>query len=166
MRGCGETIEGTVRESCRQPNSRDGFIQVELSAEPVPYHIITTFDECPDEGECHALALSSCRVACLSLDVVRGQIASSTLRKALTAPCLRRLETFSYLMRTRMERDEELRMMLKYLPSIPHSVTGMLVGPTTFEVAVHLTVGRTTFWTNLKLVYIGCRWMCSVADLG
>lgn len=150
----------------RAPRSRDGFIHVELSERPVPYHIITTFRDAPDEGECHALALSSCRVACLTLDVARGQIAASTLRKAMTSPCLKRLETFTHLLGMQMDRNNELKMMLKYLPSIPHSITGMLVGPTAFEGAVHLSVGRVSFWTNLRFVYMGSRWMCAVADVG
>ncbi|MBT1171912.1 hypothetical protein JS528_00760 [Bifidobacterium sp. MA2] len=144
----------------------EGVVHVELGAEPVPYRIIATADDVMEEREFHALAVSTCRVACLAADVIRGKLASSALKRAVTAPCLKRLETLAYLIDNQMRRNIELRARMRYLPVIPHDVSGMLVSETSMEMVVKLSIGGTVYWSTIRLKRIGCRWMCVVVDMG
>lgn len=42
----------------------------------------------------------------------------------------------------------------------------MITGKDTLEMAVFMTIGQENLRVNLKLKYIGSRWMCTYADLG
>lgn len=149
--------------------SDDGFISVEMAQRPVPYHIARCFpkgagDERIPQGQ--ALALSTCRMACMTADFVRGRLPGSMLQRAFAAACLKRLQTMAYLIDNHMATHPELRARLCLLPVIPHWIDGMLISPSAFEVTVHMTIGPEHYWVNLKLRLIGCRWMCTVADIG
>ena len=43
---------------------------------------------------------------------------------------------------------------------------GMITGKDTLEMAVFMTIGQENLRVNLKLKYIGSRWMCIYADFG
>ena len=45
-------------------------------------------------------------------------------------------------------------------------IDGMITGKDTLEMAVFMTIGQENLRVNLKLKYIGSRWMCIYADLG
>lgn len=51
----------------------DGSIRIELSNRPVPFHISRCYPGTLSEAECRKFSLASCRLACMSLDVVRGR---------------------------------------------------------------------------------------------
>ena len=42
----------------------------------------------------------------------------------------------------------------------------MIIGKDTLEMAVFMTIGQENLRVNLKLKFIGSRWMCIYADLG
>lgn len=144
----------------------EGVIHVGFGGGPVPYRIVSATDDVMEARECHALAVSTCRIACLTADVVRGKLSSNALKRAVTAPCIKRIETLAYLVDSRMRRDIELRARMRYLPVVPHDVSGMLVSETRLETAVKLSVGGTVFWASIALKRIGCRWMFVVIDMG
>lgn len=145
---------------------REGEIYVESSPEPVPYRIVCVAAGMVEDAGIHAMAVSSCRMACLAADVMRGSLSPAALRRAMEPACLRRLETMAYLMDASMAADEGLRVRMRYLPVAPLSVSGMLVGPEAAEMAVHLMVAGQSYWSNLRFERRGSRWICSVADMG
>ena len=155
-----------VSHARRELPSNDGFIVIELSERPVKYHISQTFLSGLTDAECHKLALSSCRMACYTADVLRGKISFEQLRRAMTVPCMDRLQTLTFLLETHMMTHPEIKAKFCYLPAVPHWITGMLVSDKVLEMAVQLTIGKEAYLVNLKLEYIGSRWMCTLADLG
>ncbi|MBT1161607.1 MULTISPECIES: hypothetical protein [Bifidobacterium] len=144
----------------------DGFLHIELSRKPVPYHFARCFEGEIDSRTCQALALSSCRISCMVTDVVRGRIASHKLQRTVAGPCLRKLDTMSAIL-TRESRERAfLGHPMGILPVIPQSIRGMLISPSRVETMAHLTIGRTHHWVNLVLQQNGSRWMCVLADVG
>lgn len=146
----------------------DGYIMVELAQRPVPYHIARCFRETGDDHipQCQALALSTCRMACMMADFIRGRLPVSMLQRAFAASCLKKLQTMAYLIDNHLASHPEMKAGFCVLPVIPHWIDGMLISPTVFEVTVHMTIGPKHYWANLKLRMVGCRWMCTVADIG
>lgn len=146
--------------------SYDGFITVELSERPVRYHIQTLF-ACGMSGqECHTMALAACRIACNCADAIRGKLSVARLQRALTAPCLERLQTMQYLLDIHMATHPEIKAKFCYLPTVPNLINGMIISDTIMELAVLMTIGQENLRVNLKFKYIGSRWMCVFADLG
>ncbi|KFI97389.1 Rv3235 family protein [Bifidobacterium stellenboschense] len=150
----------------RTPPVYEGVIHVELSAEPVPYRIVAVIDDAMTDGQMHAMAVSGCRVACLAADVMRGSLSPAILRRAVEPSCVGKLETMAYMMDGRMRVDDAYRARMRYLPVVPFSVDGMLVSAVALELAVHLSVGGESYWSNLRFEVRGSRWMCTVADIG
>ena len=146
--------------------SDDGYINIELSKEPVPYHIVRCYGSEITAEESHTLAVSSCWLACMCADVIRGRQTPSKLRRHLSANCLDRLETLAHLLNNHMQSHRELRERLCYLPVVPHKIMGTYVSPVTLELTAHLTIGRGHYWANLVLKRAGGRWLCTIADVG
>lgn len=146
--------------------SYDGFIVVELSDRPVRYHIQPTFIGGLNAKECHSMAMAACRIACTSADAIRGKLSVAHLNRAMTKPCLERLQTMQYLLGTHMVAHPELKAKFCYLPTVPTLIDGMITGKDTLEMAVFMTIGQENLRVNLKLKFIGSRWMCIYADLG
>lgn len=144
----------------------EGSIYVELGADAVPYRIVATEDGVMGERECHALAVSACRIACLTADVIRGKLAPSALKRAVTAPCLKRIETLAFLVDSQLRKNLELRARMRCLPVVPHDVSGTLVNETSVEMVIKISVGGTVYWSTVTFRRIGCRWMCVVVDMG
>lgn len=150
----------------RIPPVYEGVIHVELAPEPVPYRIVAVVDDAMTDEQMHAMAVSGCRVACLATDVIRGSLSPSFLRRAVDPPCVGKLERMAYLMDSTMRADDVYRTRMRYLPVVPFSLDGMLVGPTALELAVHLSVGGESYWSNLRFEVRGSRWLCTVVDIG
>lgn len=150
--------------------SEDGFLHLEYSGRPVPYHIARCFDGRVDSHTCRTLALSACRVSCMSMDIVRGRLPSSKLHRTVTGQCLRRLDTMRVLLGretdSRLKRDRLPFHPLGILPVVPQSLTGMLVSPTRIELTTHLTIGSDHHSVNVILRQQGCRWICVMVDVG
>ena len=60
----------------------------------------------------------------------------------------------------------ELKAKLRYLPVVPRMMSGMFINPTTFEISTHLTIGVQNYWSNIVLRQMGCRWLCTMTDIG
>ncbi|WEV63305.1 Rv3235 family protein [Bifidobacterium sp. ESL0732] len=144
----------------------DGSIRIELSNRPVPYHISRCYPGALSEAECQKFSLACCRLACMSLDVVRGRTPPQSLQRTLSGPCIQRLETLSYLLENHLRTHQELKAKLCYLPAVPMLVYTTLVSPNTIEVVVSLAVGKSTYWVTLVFRRSGSRWICTTADLG
>ena len=140
----------------------DGFLFIELSTQPIPYHIAYCYAGVVDQELCHMLARQSCRIACMAKDVTRGRLPRSKLRRFVTPQCSARLLTMSDL----IGRDADQAGGQLGLPVIPQMVSGMMITPERIESAVHLTVGADHHWVNLSMRYIGSRWLCDMADVG
>lgn len=151
---------------CQPLPSHDGFIVVELSDRPVRYHIQPTFFGGLDAQECHTMAMAACRIACKAADVIRGKLSVDRLKRAMTKPCLDRLQTMQYLLDVHMISHPELKAKFCYLPTVPTLIDGMIISAETLEMAVLMTIGQENLRVNLKLRRIGSRWMCNFADLG
>ncbi|NEG89625.1 hypothetical protein [Bifidobacterium aerophilum] len=152
---------------CKTPiPAEEGFLHVELSKKPVPYHIARCFEGEIDSRTCLALALSACRISCMSTDVVRRRLPLSSLQRTATGQCLRRLDTMSIILEEQRRMYPELGHPMGTLPVIPQSINGMLVSPTRIETTAHLTIGFDHHWVNVILQRTGCRWMCVLADVG
>ena len=150
----------------RQPNSYDGFVDVELAHQPIPYHISSAFAGLVEQRDFHALAMCSCRVACLAADVIRGKLAAKILRRAVNSSVLTRLERLAHLMDARMSRDSSFKALFRYPPVVPHWLSGMLVSPTCLEICIQISIGRQHLWSTLRLEQVGNRWVCTYADMG
>lgn len=146
--------------------SYDGYVHAELSNQPISYHISRCYPGVLSEVECQRFALASCRIACMSMDVIRGRIPPRKLQRVLNASCLRRLETMAYLLENHLRTHRELKARLAYLPAMPTLVYGTLVSPDTTETVVNLMIGKDSYWVNLVLKRTGSRWVCTTADLG
>lgn len=138
---------------------------VELSAQPVRYHIACVFDSVPDK-QCHSLAMSCCRIACHTTDVIRGRLSADKLHRAVSTDCLKRLETMACLLDAHFMSHPKDKARLHYLPAVPHWMVGMLVSPTCLEMTVQLSIGPEPFLVNLRLEQIGSAWKCTLADMG
>ncbi|WP_240542367.1 hypothetical protein [Bifidobacterium felsineum] len=146
--------------------SFDGFITVELSDRPVRYHIQPLFPSGLNAQECHSMAMAACRIACNCADAIRGKLSVDRLQRALTAPCLERLQTMQYLLDIHMVTHPDIKAKFCYLPTVPNLIDGMITNDKTMEMTVLMTIGRENLRVNLKMRYIGSRWMCVFADLG
>ena len=113
--------------------SYDGFIVVELSDRPVRYHIQPTFIGGLNAKECHSMAMAACRIACTSADAIRGKLSVAHLNRAMTKPCLERLQTMQYLLGTHMVTHPELKAKFCYLPTVPTLIDGMIIGRTRWK---------------------------------
>ena len=153
-------------EACHPVPAHDGAIAMELGASPVPYHINATAEGLLDEREYHALAVSSCRLACLAADVARGRVVPAALRRAVAAPCLRKLERLAFLLKARPMGDEAADAAFRRMPVVPDAVHGMVVSERAFESCVGLAIGAERYLVNLRLEVVGSRWVCVVADIG
>lgn len=102
----------------------------------------------------------------MSADIMRGQLHAGKLRRAVTGPCLKKLETMAYLLDNHMQSNPELKAKLRYLPVVPRMMSGMFINPTTFEISTHLTIGVQNYWSNIVLRQMGCRWLCTMTDIG
>ena len=85
--------------------SLDGYVIVESSDVPVPYHITSCGAGSINAAQGHSLAVSSARIACMSADIMRGQLHAGKLRRAVTGPCLKKLETMAYLLDNHMQSN-------------------------------------------------------------
>lgn len=150
----------------RQPPFFDGSIVVELSDRPVQYHFSLTYVGGLGAQQCHTLAMAACRMACRTADVVRGKIGVEQLRRAMTTPCIQRLQTMQHLLEMHMLAHPETKARLCYLPAIPHMVNGVLTSSEVLELCVIMTIGNDTYMVDLKFRYIGSRWMCQFVDIG
>lgn len=150
----------------RRLNSDDGYLHVELATAPVPYHIVRCFAGEISQADGKALAMSSCRIACMVVDVVRGRRVANILQRAMTESCMSRLVTMSHLIENHVRTHEEIRATFCHLPAVPHLLDGMLVSADTLEMAVSLSVGTMSFWVSLVLKRMGSRWVCTFADIG
>ncbi|PJM80190.1 MULTISPECIES: hypothetical protein [Bifidobacterium] len=112
------------------------------------------------------MAMASCRLACTATDVIRGKLGLSHLNRAMTKPCLDRLQTMQYLLDAHMLTHPELKAKLCYLPVVPTFIDGTNISKDTLEMAVFVMIGKEDIRVNLKLRFIGSRWMCVYADLG
>lgn len=92
--------------------SLDGYVIVESSDVPVPYHITSCGAGSINAAQGHSLAVSSARIACMSADIMRGQLHAGKLRRAVTGPCLKKLETMAYLLDNHMQSNPELKAKL------------------------------------------------------
>lgn len=155
---------GSMRR--RQPPFFDGSIVVELSDRPVQYHFSLTYVGGLGAQQCHTLAMAACRMACRTADVVRGKIGVEQLRRAMTTPCIQRLQTMQHLLEMHMLAHPETKARLCYLPAIPHMVNGVLTSSEVLELCVIMTIGNDTYMVDLKFRYIGSRWMCQFVDIG
>lgn len=144
----------------------DGFIVVELAKEPVPYHVACCFESDWNPDDCHALMMSTCRMACNTTNIVRGRMPFGRIKQVMTPSCIKKLETMTYLMDTEMRDSPDLKVRLHYLPVIPRMIHGMLVSASTLEMTVYLSIGPDDYWANLVLKRMGSRWMCTLADVG
>ncbi|MDF7640887.1 Rv3235 family protein [Bifidobacterium sp. ESL0784] len=144
----------------------DGFIRIELSNRPVPYHISRCYPGTLSEAECQKFSLASCRLACMCLDMIRGRTPPQSLQHILSGPCLQRLETMSYLLQNHLRTHQELKEKLCYLPAVPMLVYTTLVSPDITETVLRLAVGKSTYWVTLVFKRSGSRWICTTADLG
>lgn len=148
------------------PPVLDGHIVVELSNNPVSYHIAQCFLGVVDPEQGRELARSSCRIACMAVDVARGRLPSNRLQRAATSQCIDRLGTMTQLLgRTRTSADDPDGQMGR-LPAIPRSVNGMMLSPARVEMTVHLMIGMSHHWVNLIMQYMGSRWLCVMVDIG
>lgn len=146
--------------------SNDGYLYLEMSQNPVPYHIARCFEGEIDDHTCQALALSSCRISCMATDVVRGRMPSSKLQRTATGQCLKRLDTMCIILERESRKNPERGHPMGILPVVPQSINGMLVSPTRLETTAHLTIGFVHHWVNIVLQCNGSRWMCVLADVG
>lgn len=149
-----------------QPASYDGFIRIELSQEPVPYHVVKISPEHLDKAHCHAMAVAACRMGILTVDVIRGKLSANGLRRAASAKVIERLQRLAFIIETRMSRDDEYKARLKYPPVMPHWLSGTFISQTCLEMCMQLSIGREIYWSNLRFEQIGCRWVCTFADIG
>ncbi|MCH4208583.1 hypothetical protein [Bifidobacterium sp.] len=148
------------------PAAKDGFIRLELSNAPVAYHLIWAAGEALKDSDCNALAMRSCRIACLTADVIRGRPVAHKLRNALSEGCLKRLEVVSHLLDNHLRMHQELRAQMHRFPVIPLLLEGMFVARDKLEMTVCLCIGPATYWANLVLRTAGNRWLCVYADIG
>jgi hypothetical protein len=149
-----------------RPAVKDGFIRLELSGDPVSYHLTWCFGDTMEDIDCNDLATRSCRMACLIADMIRGRPVSASLQRSVIDSCLKRLETVSYLLDNHMRTHEDLKAQLRYLPAVPLSMHGVFVSETKLDMAVHLRIGQSNYWVNLILRLAGSRWLCVYADMG
>ncbi|MBT1165084.1 hypothetical protein JS534_10795 [Bifidobacterium felsineum] len=112
------------------------------------------------------MAMAACRIACNCADAIRGKLSVDRLQRALTAPCLERLQTMQYLLDIHMVTHPDIKAKFCYLPTVPNLIDGMITNDKTMEMTVLMTIGRENLRVNLKMRYIGSRWMCVFADLG
>ena len=153
-------------EIARGVVSDDGIIHIELSKEPVSYHIVRCLADGITSEQSRSLAISSCWLVCMCTDVIRGRQTTARLQRRVTGECLQRLETLAQLMQDHVRSHSGPEDRLRFLPVVPHKLIGMFVSATTLELSAYLTIGRTQRWANLVLRRIGGRWMCTVADIG
>ncbi|KFI92519.1 hypothetical protein BISA_0922 [Bifidobacterium saguini DSM 23967] len=146
--------------------SFDGFITVELSDRPIRYHMQPLFPCNMDAQECHTMAMAACRIACNCADAIRGKLSVDRLQRALTAPCLERLQTMHQLLDLHMLTHPDIKAKFCYLPTVPNLIDGMITSDRTMELAVFMTIGKENLRVNMKFRFIGSRWMCVFADLG
>lgn len=150
----------------RQPASYDGFIRIELSREPVPYHVVRICAEPLDKEHCHSMAVAACRIGILALDIARGKLSANGLRRAASAKVIERLQRLAFIIETRMSKDDEYKARLKYPPVVPHWLSGAFISQTCLEMCMQLSIGREVYWANLRFEQVGCRWVCTFADIG
>lgn len=162
-----ETHHQRYRGTSGNPPSLDGFLSLESSDSPVPYHITSCCgQDSMDAAQVHALAMSAARIACMSADIMRGQLPAAMLKRAATESCLKKLETMARLLENHMRAHPEAKVRLKYFPVVPHMLSGMFVSLTKLEISAHLTIGKDNYWSNMILKQVGCRWMCTMSDIG
>lgn len=146
--------------------SLDGYVIIESSDVPVPYHITSC-----GAGSINAAPgpFAGGIVRPHSMHVRRHHArtaACGQAQTAVTGPCLKKLETMAYLLDNHMQSNPELKAKLRYLPVVPRMMSGMFINPTTFEISTHLTIGVQNYWSNIVLRQMGCRWLCTMTDIG
>ncbi|WP_235143717.1 hypothetical protein [Bifidobacterium moukalabense] len=144
----------------------DGFIAVELSAEPIPFHFVRTDAVEWDPQQAHAMAMNSARIACDSADIFRGRAKPARIERRMTPACLRRLENASQLLVDHMRRDARLHARIGILPVIMGSISGWLVNPRKFDCVVMLRIGAERMCCNMVFERMGTVWKCSYSDIG
>ncbi|MBT1175420.1 hypothetical protein JS530_07910 [Bifidobacterium sp. LC6] len=112
------------------------------------------------------MALAACRIACNCTDAIRGKMGVNRLQRALTSPCLNRLQTLHSLFDLHVLANPSVKARFCYLPTVPNLIDGVITSDRTMELAVLMTIGQEDIRVNLKFRYIGSRWMCVFADLG
>lgn len=147
-------------------SSYDGTIAVELSNRPVPYHITRCFPQELKRGQRQRLAMSSCRIACMCVDVVRGRIPPHNIELMVSPSCMKRLETMAYLLKNHMRTHPDLKAQLCYLPAVPTLVNAVLVSPTTTEAVASVVIGQVRYWISLVYRLESGKWICTSADVG
>lgn len=150
----------------QDPNSHDGYIFAEFSAKPVPYHVSSVCGGDVPDAQCHQLAMSSCRIACITADVIRGRRPVDQLRRAASATCMRKLKMMAYLIDTHMMSHPDLKTRFCFMPVVPLWLNCVFTSPDDLESAAQLSIGGENYLVNLKLNRHGSVWRCIFADMG
>jgi hypothetical protein len=161
-----KAISGFPTRGEGAPASKDGFIRLELSTTPVAYHMSWVAGEAFADADCNALAMRSCRIACLTADIIRGRPVAPKLQGSVSEGCLKRLEVVSHLLDNHMQTHQELRAQLCYRPVTPLLLNGVFVAQDKLDMTVCLGIGAVRYWVNLILRTAGSRWLCIYADMG
>lgn len=149
-----------------QPSVYKGYVTVSYAAAPVAYRIVDVAHTGIEGRQCHTLAVSSFRMSILMADIVRGKMSTEILRKAASATVIERLQRLAYIVGEQMRRDQAYRAKLRIPPVMLHWQSGTLINEGCLETCVQFSLGREIYWTNLRFERVGCRWVCTFADIG
>ncbi len=104
--------------------SLDGYVIVESSDVPVPYHITSCGAGSINAAQGHSLAVSSARIACMSADIMRGTAACGQAQTGGDPPVSREAGDHGVPARQPHAVESRAEGQLRYLPVVPRMMSG------------------------------------------
>lgn len=163
-----DTAPPPIKKMPNKLPTYDGVFLVGVSQRKVPYHISLAYDDTISEEKMFSMAMHTCRVACIALDIARGHPIMPVMNKMLSSDCIKKLHNMWVMVGEHLRElnDPILNFEVCRLPVNPHLVNGIMVEPTHFEGVVRMTTGYEQYWTSLSLKYKRGEWICTYADIG
>ncbi|MFD0704948.1 hypothetical protein ACFQY8_04210 [Alloscardovia venturai] len=145
----------------------DTYHSIGRKNEYIRFHIAQCVCGDIPKDTCEQLALNSCNVACLALDVVRDRLSINMLNSLVTPRVIGQISNLKDLLKEERHGKQLIPWAdasRKHLPFILRTLNGFVVSPTCFDANVGLTLGSSPCWVNVVFRLKGQKWMCHSID--
>ncbi|TCD54809.1 hypothetical protein EJ419_01545 [Alloscardovia theropitheci] len=144
----------------------DTYYHIGTKKENIKFHIAQCVNGDIDKQTCIKLAYSSCNMACLAIDVVRGRLGFNMLNSLAHPKVISRLNSLSVLL---CEENGSSQIVwadraCKHLPIIIRTFNGFAVSPVRFNANVGLMLAGKPCWAYVVFRFNGRKWVCTSCD--
>lgn len=144
----------------------DAYYRIGTKNENIKFHIAQCVEGDIDRDTCIKLAYSSCNMACLAIDIVRGRLGINMISALAHPKVMSRIGTLKQLMRDEVSVPQIAwaDSACKHLPLILRTLNGFAVSPVRFNASIGLMLAGKPCWAYVVFRFNGRKWVCTSCD--